>query len=49
MTLIITETLEIIRKTGNATSQSFIIAAYKIGLLTIYDIKKHEEKTTLRT
>jgi len=46
MTLIITHTLEIIRKTGSATSQSVIIAAYKIGLLTSYAIKKQEEKIT---
>jgi hypothetical protein len=30
----IRETLEIIRKPGSATSQSIIMAAYKIGLLT---------------
>jgi hypothetical protein len=38
----VTETLEIIRKPGNATSQSVIMAAYKIGLLTVCGIKKHE-------
>jgi len=44
ITLIITETLEIIR---NATRQNVIIAAYKIGLLTIYGIKiKQEENIT---
>jgi len=31
----ILQTLEIIRKPGSATSQSIIMAAYKIGLLTI--------------
>jgi len=46
MTLIITETLEIIRKTGSGTSQSVIMAAHKIGLLTTYAIKKQEEKIT---
>jgi hypothetical protein len=39
----IPQTLELIRKPGNATSQSVIMAAYKIGLLTICDIKKHKE------
>jgi hypothetical protein len=48
MTLIITETLQIIRKPGNATSQSVIIAAHKIGFLTTYAIKKQEEKITYR-
>jgi len=36
------ETLEIIRKLGNATSQTVIMAVYKIGLLTVCGIKKHE-------
>ena len=36
------ETLEIIRKLGNSTSQSVIMAVYKIGLLTVCGIKKHE-------
>jgi hypothetical protein len=36
------ESLEIIRKPGNATSQSVIMAAYMIGLLTLCGIKKHE-------
>ena len=43
ITLTIPETLEIIRKPGRAKSQSVIMAAYKIGLLTICDIKKHKE------
>jgi len=42
ITFTIPETLEIIRKLGNATSQSVIMAAYKIGLLTIYGIKKQK-------
>jgi hypothetical protein len=37
------ETLEIFRKPGNATSHSVIMAAYKIGLLTIYGIKKNKK------
>jgi hypothetical protein len=41
ITLTIPETLETFRKHGSATSQSVIMAAYKIGLLTIYGIKKH--------
>jgi len=40
ITLTIPETLQTIRKPGNATSQSVIMAAYKIGLLTIYGTKK---------
>ena len=32
--LTILQALEIIRKLGSATSQSIIMAAYKIGLLT---------------
>jgi hypothetical protein len=35
ITLTIPETLEIIRKPGNVTCQTVIMAAYKIGLLTI--------------
>ena len=46
ITLIIPETNEIIRKLGNATSQCVIMAAYKIGLLAMYGIKKHKEKIT---
>ena len=34
------ETLEIIMKTGGATFQSVIMAAYEIGLLAICGIKK---------
>jgi hypothetical protein len=32
--LTILETVEIVRKSGSATSQSIIMAVYKIGLLT---------------
>jgi hypothetical protein len=39
--LTIPETFPIFKKPGNATCQSMIMAAYKIGLLTIYGIKKH--------
>jgi hypothetical protein len=40
ITFTIPETLEIIRKPGSATSQSILMAADKIGLLTIYGKKK---------
>ena len=33
-------------KPGNATSQSVIMAAYKIELMTHYGTKKHKEKIT---
>ena len=46
MILIIRDTLEIIIKPVNATSQSVIIAAHKTGLLTIYAMKEQEEKIT---
>jgi len=39
ITLTIPKTLEIIRKPGSATSQSVIMEAYNIGLLTICGIK----------
>ena len=42
------ETLEIIRKPRNATSQSVIMAAYNTGVLNIYGIKKHKEKITCK-
>jgi hypothetical protein len=48
ITLIIPVTLQIIRKPGNATNQSIIMAAYKIGLLTTYGIKKHRERITCK-
>jgi hypothetical protein len=48
ITLTIPETLEIIRKPGNATSQCIIKAAYNTGLLTIYGIDKHKVKITCK-
>jgi hypothetical protein len=45
-TFTIPETLKTIRKLGSATSHSVTLAAYKIGLLAIYGIKKHKEKIT---
>jgi hypothetical protein len=47
-TLTITQTLEIICKNGCATNQSTIMAAYKIGLLTTYGIKKHRGRITCK-
>jgi hypothetical protein len=49
ITFTIPETLEIIRKPGNATSQSVIRAAYKIGLLTMHGTKKHKKILSVRT
>ena len=49
MTLIITQTLETIRKTGSATSHSVTIAAYNIGLLTICGIRNKRKKLRIRT
>jgi len=46
ITFIIPDTLEIIRKPENSTCRIVIVAAYKIGLLTIYGIKETEEKVT---
>ena len=43
ITFTIPETLEIIRKPGNATSQTVIMAAYKIGLLATHGTKKHKK------
>ena len=40
ITLTIPEKLEIITKSGSATFQSAIMAAYEIGLLAICGIKK---------
>jgi hypothetical protein len=48
ITLTIQEALKIIRKFGNATSQSVIMAANKIGLLTIYGTKKYTGKITCK-
>jgi hypothetical protein len=42
LTLTIPETLEIISKPGNAISQSIIMVAYNIGLLTMHGTKKHK-------
>jgi hypothetical protein len=49
ITSTIPETLEIIMKPGNATSQRVIMAAYNRGLLTIYGMKKHKKKLPVRT
>jgi len=46
-TLTIPETLEIIMKPGNATSQSVIMAPHNTGFLNIYGIKKYKEKITM--
>jgi hypothetical protein len=46
ITLTIPGTCEIFRKPGIATSYSVILAAYKIGLLTNYGIKKHTQTIT---
>jgi hypothetical protein len=48
ITLTITETLEIITKPGNATNQSIITIAYKIGLLSTYGIKKQKDRITCK-
>jgi hypothetical protein len=44
ITFTIPETLQIIWRAGSATSQSVIKSAYKIGLLTICGIQKHQKK-----
>jgi hypothetical protein len=49
ITLTIPETLEIIRKPGNATCQSVIMPTYKIELLTIYGTIKHKKILPIRT
>jgi hypothetical protein len=46
ITFTIPETLDIIRKPGNSTSQNVIMAAHKIGFLNIYGIKKQKKKIT---
>jgi hypothetical protein len=48
ITLTIPETLEVIRKPVSTTRHSIIMAAYKIGLLTIYGTKKHKETITCK-
>ena len=49
ITFTIPKTLEIIRKPGNATSQSVIVAVYKMRLLTSYSIIKHKKILPIRT
>jgi hypothetical protein len=49
ITFTIPDTLEIIRKPGNATSQSIIKAAYNIGLLNMHGTQKHQELLSART
>jgi len=44
ITLTFPETFEIIRKSGSATTQSIIMAAYNTGFLTNYNVKKHKKK-----
>ena len=46
ITLTIPERLEIIRRVGSATSQCDIMAAHKIGLMTIYGINTRKKKNT---
>jgi hypothetical protein len=46
ITLTIPEPLVIIKEPRSVTSQSTISAAYKIGWLTVYGIKKHKKKIT---
>jgi hypothetical protein len=48
ITFIIPDTLEIMRKHENSTCWSVIVAAYKIGLLTSYGIKKQKKKLPVR-
>jgi hypothetical protein len=49
ITFTIPETLEIIRKPGIATCQSDIMAAYKIGLLTMHGQRNTRKKLPVRT
>jgi hypothetical protein len=46
--LTISESLDIIRKPGNARSQSVITAAHKIGFMTIYGKKESKKKITCK-
>ena len=48
ITFTIPETIEVIRKSGIATYQSAITAAYKSGLLTMHGTKKHKEILSVR-
>jgi hypothetical protein len=47
-TLTIPDTLEIIRKPGNATRKSVIMAPHNTGVFNIYGINKHKEKITYK-
>ena len=47
ITLTIPQMFEIIRKPGNATTQSIIMAAYDTGFLTNYNMKKYKKKNYL--
>jgi hypothetical protein len=49
ITFTIPQTLKIIRKPGNATCQSVIMAAYKIELLNIYCTIKQKKILPIRT
>ena len=49
ITFTIPETLEIIMKPGNATSQNIIMTVYKIGLLNMHGTKKHKNILPVRT
>jgi hypothetical protein len=48
-TRLISATPEIIRKPASSTSQSVIMAVYRIGLWTDYGKKKHIKKLPVRT
>ena len=43
ITLTIPDTLDTIRKPGNATSQNVIMAAYRIRLLTMHGTQKNKK------
>jgi hypothetical protein len=49
ITFTVLQTLKIIRKAGNATSHSIIMAAYRIGLLNMHGTKKHNNILSVRT
>jgi hypothetical protein len=49
ITFTILDTLEIIRKSGNATRQNVIMAAYKIRLLNMHGTKKRKKILSVRT
>jgi hypothetical protein len=48
ITLTIPGKCEIFRKPGSATSHSVIMAAKNTGLLTVYGVKKHKKKITIK-